>query len=144
MAHHQFQAGRPRHVQMGVIVGFSLHQFSEVLNIRDETGRPYLLIGGQAVNYWAERYLAVEPQLESLRPFTSEDIDFKGGSADVQRIARQLELTPGYPAKVEMTALAGVIPLQIGGLKSNIEVVRRIPGVSGSVRQITLNPSQPA
>jgi hypothetical protein len=32
-----------------------------------------------------------------------------------------------------MTALAGVIPFQIGGLKSNIEVVRRIPGVSGSV-----------
>jgi hypothetical protein len=125
MAHHQFQTGRPRHVQMGLKVGFSLQQFSEVLNIRDETGRSYLLIGGQAVNYWAERYLAVEPQLESLRPFTSEDIDFKGGNADVQRIARQLELTPGYPA--------GVIPLQIGGLKSNIEVVRRIPGVSGSV-----------
>ena len=96
MAHHQFQAGRPRHVQMDLTVGFSLQQFSEVLNIRDETGRPYLLIGGQAVNYWAERYLAVEPQLESLRPFTSEDIDFKCGNADVQRIARQLELTPGY------------------------------------------------
>ena len=32
-----------------------------------------------------------------------------------------------------MTALAGVIPFKIGGLKSNIEVVRRIPGVSGSV-----------
>ena len=42
-------------------------------------GQPYLLIGGQAVNYWAERYLAAEPQLETLRPFTSEDIDFKGG-----------------------------------------------------------------
>ena len=44
------------------------------------TGQPYLLIGGQAVNYWAERYLATEPQLKSLQPFTSEDIDFKGGS----------------------------------------------------------------
>ena len=133
MAHHQFQAGRPRHVQMGLKVGFSLQQFSEVLNIRDETGRPYLLIGGQAVNYWAERYLTTEPQLEPLQPFTSEDIDFKGGIADVQRIARQLELAPGYPPKVQMTALAGVIPFQIGGSKSNIEVVRRIPGVSGSV-----------
>ena len=57
----------------------------------------------------------------------------KAVNADVQRIARQLELAPGYPPKVEMTALAGVIPFQIGGLKSNIEVVRRIPGVSGSV-----------
>ena len=64
---------------MGVTVGFSLHQFSEVLKIRDAAGQPYLLIGGQAVNYWAERYLVTEPQLEPLQPFTSEDIDFKGG-----------------------------------------------------------------
>jgi hypothetical protein len=88
---------------------------------------------GQAVNYWAERYLAVEPQLESLQPFTSEDIDFKGGTEDVQRIAGQLQLVAGYPPKVQMTALAGTIPFQIGDLKSNIEVVRRLPGVSGSV-----------
>ena len=52
---------------------------------------------------------------------------------DVQHIARQLELTPGYPAKVQMTALAGIIPFQIGDLKSNIEIIRRIPGVTGSV-----------
>jgi len=123
---------------MGVTVGFSFQQFSEVLKIRDATGQPYLLIGGQAVNYWAERYLATEPQLKSLQPFTSEDIDFKGGSADVQRIARQLELAPGYPPKVQMTALAGVIPFKIGGLKSNIEVVRRIPGVSGSVEALAV------
>ena len=76
--------------------------------------------------------------MKSLQPFTSEDIDFKGGSADVQRIARQLELTPGYPPKVQMTALAGVIPFQIGGLKSNIEIVRRIPGVSGSVDALAI------
>jgi hypothetical protein len=117
---------------MGLTVAFSLHQFSEVFKIRNAAGQPYVLIGGQAVNYWAERYLAAEPELKLLQPFTSQDIDFKGGSEDIRRIAGQLQLTPGYPAKVEMTALAGVIPLQIGGLKSNIEIVRRIPGVLGS------------
>ena len=115
---------------MGVTVGFSLQQFSEVFKIRDADGQPYVLIGGQAVNYWAEHYLSADPQLEKLRPFTSEDIDFKGSSADVQRIARQLELAPGYPPKVQMTALAGFIPFHIGDLKSAIEVVRRIPGIS--------------
>jgi hypothetical protein len=44
-------------------VGFSLEQFSEVLKTRDAAGQPYVLIGGQAVNYWAERYLPIEPQL---------------------------------------------------------------------------------
>jgi hypothetical protein len=114
-------------------VGFSLQQFSDVLKIRDTAGQPYVLIGGQAVNYWAERYLSIEPQLKPLQPFTSEDIDFKGSPDDVQYIAGQLKLAAGYPSKVEMTALAGTIPFQIGGLKSNIEVIRRIPGVSGSV-----------
>jgi len=51
----------------------------------------------------------------------------------VRRIARQLELTPIFPPRVQMTALAGTIPFQIGTLKSNIEIVRRISGVSGSV-----------
>ena len=63
------------------------------------TGQPYILIGGQAVNYWAEHYLSTEPQLEQLQPFTSEDIDFKGGHADVQRIARQLELSSRLSAQ---------------------------------------------
>jgi hypothetical protein len=118
---------------MGIVVGFSLRQFSEVFKIRDATGKPYVLIGGQAVNYWAERYLHTEPQLEELRPFTSEDIDFKGNREDVQRIARQLDLHPAYPPKVQMTALAGFIPFQIGDLKTAIEVVRRIPGISDAV-----------
>jgi hypothetical protein len=118
---------------MGVIAGFRLRQFSEVFKIRDAAGQPYLLIGGQAVNYWAEHYLPSEPQLEKLQPFTSEDIDFKGSHADVERIARQLALPPSYPPKVAMTALSGAIPFQIGDLKSTIEVVRRIPGISSSM-----------
>lgn len=115
---------------MGITVGFSLRQFSQVFKIRDAAGRPYVLIGGQAVNYWAEHYLPYDPQLEKLRPFSSEDIDFKGGRADVLRIARQLELNPSYPPKVQMTALSGFIAFQIGDLKSAIEVVRRIPGIA--------------
>jgi hypothetical protein len=119
---------------MGLTVGFSLRQFSDVLKIRDPDGQPYILIGGQAVNYWAERYLPAEAELEKLRPFTSQDIDFKGGRADVGHIARQLDLAPGYPPKVALTALAGFIPFEVGGLKSSIEVVRRIPGLPDHVK----------
>lgn len=111
---------------------FSLQQFSEVFRIRNPDGLPYVLVGGQAVNYWAERYLSVEPELQNLFPFTSEDIDFKGNRDDVQRIAEQLELVPVYPHKVEMTALVGAIPFRIGDLKSNIEILRVVPGVSQS------------
>jgi hypothetical protein len=113
-------------------VGFSLGQFSEVFKIRDSKGHPYVLIGGQAVNYWAERYLPEEPELKHLQPFTSQDIDFKGSRDDVQHIARQMHSSPGYPPKVAMTALAGTVPVQIAGQKTNIEVVRQIPGISDS------------
>ena len=99
---------------MDLTVGFSLRQFSEVFKIRDENGNPYVLIGGQAVNYWAERYLPVEPQLKQLQPFTSEDIDFKGDQSDVERIGRQLVLTPVFPHKIEMTALSGFFTFTIG------------------------------
>lgn len=110
-------------------VAFSLRQFSAVLAIRNAQGEPFVLVGGQAVNYWAERYLAREPELAPWRPFTSEDIDFKGERADVEHIARQLQLPPGYPPKVGLTALAGFVVFQVGELKSSIEVVRRLPGL---------------
>ena len=109
---------------------FTLQQFSEIFQVRNPEGIPYLLIGGQAVNYWAERYLTHEPELRKHAPFTSGDIDFRGNREDVRHIAGQLELTAVFPDKVAMTALAGAIPFQIGKHPSNIEVVRLIPGVS--------------
>lgn len=115
-------------------VRFTLQQFSQVFQVRNSDGLPYVLIGGQAVNYWAERYLTKEPELRKRVPFTSEDIDFRGNREDVRRIAAQLELTPVFPTKVAMTALAGAIPFRIGDVASNIEIVRDVPGVTaGSV-----------
>ena len=36
---------------------FNLAAFAEVLSLRNKQGEPYVLIGGQAVNFWAERFL---------------------------------------------------------------------------------------
>jgi len=86
---------------------FTLQQFTEILQVRNPDGVPYVLIGGQAVNYWAEHYLAAEPALQKHVPFTSGDIDFRGNRDDVRHIAGQLELPAVFPDKVSMTALAG-------------------------------------
>lgn len=109
---------------------FTLRQFSEIFQVRNPDGLPYVLIGGQAVNFWAEQYLTAEPALKKYVPFTSGDIDFRGNRDDVRHIAGQLELPAVFPDKVSMTALAGAIPLRIGKQPSNIEIVRLIPGVS--------------
>jgi hypothetical protein len=42
-----------------------------------------VLVGGQAINFWAELYY---PKIESLSqylPFASEDLDFLGGRLEV-------------------------------------------------------------
>lgn len=111
-------------------IGFTLREFSDVFRVRNPAGQRYVLIGGQAVNYWAERYLGAEPALKKHLPFTSEDIDFCGGRKDVEYIARQLNRPPVFPPKVAMTALAGAIPFQIGETNTTIEIVRSIPGVT--------------
>ena len=117
---------------------YRLEQFGPVLDLRNRDNAPYLLIGGQAVNYWASRYLEKEPLLAELRPFTSEDIDFKGDRSDVERMARQLKLQPVFPSPVSMTALAGSIPFRSGDIDSNIEVVRSIPGAPKNVEQTAI------
>ena len=105
---------------------FLLEQFSGVFQIRDAAGRPFILIGGQAVNYWATRYL------ETWQPFTSKDIDFQGDLSDVQRTASLLGRPTRLPHKRMMTAFAGGISWPIGDAISQIEFVRTMPGVKPS------------
>ncbi len=109
---------------------FSLAQFLGVLQIRDESGRPYVIIGGQAVNYWAETYLPKESGLEKFIPFVSKDIDFLGNRADVLKAARQLGGAARFPHKKLMTAFAGGVALTILGFETNVEFLRSVPGVS--------------
>lgn len=112
---------------------FALEAFGHVLAQRDGNGKPYLLIGGQAVYFWASLYAAQEPSVEQWRPFTSKDIDFQGGRDDLLRIAKELGIRAQLPHSREMTALAGVIPFQVGGSPTTVEVVRVMPGVRPGV-----------
>jgi len=51
--------------------------FSAVLS---DVARP-LIVGGQAVNLWAEIYSPTEPELSQFEPFTSKDADIHGDRA---------------------------------------------------------------
>ena len=91
-----------------------------------------MLIGGQAVNYWAETYLSKEPLLAIWLPFTSEDIDFHGGRDDVIRAARKLGVMAQLPHHKQMTPWAGMVPYKIGDVQTSIDFVRIIPGFPNS------------
>lgn len=60
----------------------------DYLDLLDE-GTGLLLVGGQAVNLWAERYQAMEPAILNYQPFTSCDADF-------YRRAPKLKLPPNW------------------------------------------------
>ena len=108
---------------------FSLQQFNPALDLRNAEGKPYVIIGGQAVGYWAETYLEKEPGLAQWLPFNSKDIDFHGDWKDVLSIAKTLGVRAQLPGSREMTALAGIIPFKIGELRTSIEVLRSVPGM---------------
>jgi hypothetical protein len=113
-------------------VAFSLAQFLGAFEIRNNSVNPYVIIGGQAVNFWAETYLHAEPELAAFLPFVSKDIDFLGGRNDVEQVARQLRLEVKFPDKRLRTAFAGAAMFRIGEKQANIEFVRRTPAVSAT------------
>lgn len=65
------------------LIGASLHDLPDIV-----------LVGGQAVNYWADRYRHVVPELAAEWPFTSRDIDFFGRREDVEILAERLHGAP--------------------------------------------------
>src|SRR5262245_57500653 len=110
-------------------VQFSLEQFGAVLDLRDQNGKPYLLIGGQAVCFWAAFYFDAEESLRQWLPFTSKDIDFQGGRADLIRFAKQLGVVARFPHRKEMTAWAGVAQFSVDGQSTTADFLRLMPGV---------------
>lgn len=90
-----------------------------------EEGTGLLLIGGQAVNVWAELYRAKEPAILEYLPFTSRDADF-------YRRAQKLKLPPNWkelplPTKGRMRIVANVLK---GPEGQKAEVIRSVNGLT--------------
>jgi len=49
-----------------------LGEYLALLSQRDATGRPFIIVGGQAANFWAALYLAREPRLQQHFPLTNK------------------------------------------------------------------------
>ena len=65
-----------------------------VLVERGDVVEHIVLVGGQAVNFWAERYSESDSALREKAPFTSKDIDFQGDADAVRTCAERLEGKP--------------------------------------------------
>lgn len=85
---------------------------------------------GQAVNFWADRYHAEEPRLESLRPFMSKDLDILGDLAAAERIARATESEIQHAPPRGATPVLANIHFKAGGSIRVVQVLYQIPGLN--------------
>src|SRR3990172_442075 len=70
---------------------FEFEELAFLLAALEGIGQPCVLMGGQAVCYWARRYLPDEPALQEiarLSEFVSKDVDFQGGLDAARAFAR--------------------------------------------------------
>jgi hypothetical protein len=62
--------------------------YLDLLRVFDERGAEALIVGGQAVNFWAEVFEEEEPELRKYRPFASADLDLHRPDLSAKRLLR--------------------------------------------------------
>jgi hypothetical protein len=92
-----------------------------------------VLIGGQAVAWWARRYGAKSQ-------VTSRDIDFWGTREDLMALAANLHSRAAIPNRYERTLLLGAIGVEAAGKKTAIEFLHSVPGLDHANPEIVAVP----
>ncbi len=72
------------------MAGFTVDDLASVFRTLQADGWTAVLIGGQAVNLWADRYQQDACEWDELRPYTSRDLDYHGGLAEARLAMRVL------------------------------------------------------
>jgi hypothetical protein len=87
-------------------------------------GTDMILVGGQALAFWAAYYHASAPTIA-----ITKDVDLLGTKADVERLARGLDAKAVFPHKQDLTMLVGQVLKDLpGGNYINIDVMFRVYG----------------
>jgi hypothetical protein len=98
-----------------------------------------VVVAGQAVNFWADRYLADEPELAAFRPFTSRDLDLLGTIANAYRLAEEAHSKVEQLRKRKSGASPVVANVSVatGNIIRSVQFLRSVRGVTNT--EITEN-----
>jgi len=92
-----------------------------------------LIVGGQAVNIWAELYAEKTPGLNAFAPFTSGDADIYGSRALAESLARRTGWT-FTPVNERESDLVAILTKETSSGQSSltIEVLQEVNGLTAA------------
>lgn len=89
-----------------------------------------LVVGGQAVNFWATRYQGQAQELVAEAPFTSKDVDVCARGKDVEELARRLGGVARVATLDDATTNAGtVVYKDETGVERTLDVMASLVGL---------------
>ncbi len=88
------------------------------------------LVGGQALNLWAERYATKTQELVAFAPYTSKDVDYFGYREAAEKLAAALHGTVAVPPLGDATPSTAVVTATINGRVVQIDFISSVLGVS--------------
>ncbi|KKC24361.1 hypothetical protein [Sphingomonas sp. SRS2] len=93
------------------------------------------MVGGQALNLWAEYYSDRAAELLEFRPYTSKDIDYYGQRDVAKKLADGLGGTVEVPDANDTTFQTAIVHATIGGLAIDIDFLSHVKGVQRGLEQ---------
>ena len=93
-----------------------------------EPGDEPFLVGGQATNFWAERYYNADPGLAAYSPYSSKDVDFFGSFDAARKLATVLGGTVRQPPADDHSPQTAVVKAVVQGVNVEIDFLWNIKG----------------
>jgi hypothetical protein len=99
-------------------------ELGSILSLKDHA----FLVGGQALNLWAERYSSAS-ELKLYGPYTSKDIDYFGHREAAKKLADALHGEVAYPTPDDMTPHTAIVTADVAGQHLIIDFIDTVLGV---------------
>lgn len=107
-------------------------ELASILQLEDGA----FLVGGQALNLWAETYSARAPELAEFGPYTSKDIDYFGRVQAAEKLARALGGKVNIPTIDEATPHTATVEADFQGQHLIIDFLGAVLGVEPAVMEL--------
>ncbi|WP_298725769.1 hypothetical protein [uncultured Ferrovibrio sp.] len=105
-----------------------VREITRVLNSADDV----FIVGGQALNLWADRYSAHDDELKAAGPFTSKDVDYFGYLDAARKLAEHFGGTVNIPEPGDATPNSAVVVIEINGKVAVIDFINSLLGFTNS------------